>query len=187
MGCCVFAASRSFLTGRYPVHISGEQAPLCSNLMPLQYRLLSEKLAVADYQSVFLGKGHLGYRTTDHLPGSRGFTTHIGYLDGGESYRWGGRYGSPEHLVDVSHFDMWHNNAPADKDLVGTIDYSTNFYAQEAVRSIRERNESRPLWLHVAFQAVHTGNWRQDVPPQDAVPAGTPALDKAYASATRVR
>ena len=48
---------RSFLTGRYPVHITGEQAPTCSNLTPLQFSILSEKLAAADYQSTFLGKG----------------------------------------------------------------------------------------------------------------------------------
>ena len=55
----------------------------------------------------------------------------------------------------------------------------------QAIRTIQTRNKSQPLWLHVAFQAVHGGNWRQDVPPQDAVPVGTPALDPTYASATK--
>jgi arylsulfatase A-like enzyme len=36
---------RSFLTGRFPVHITGTQAPTCSNLTPLQFTILSEKLA----------------------------------------------------------------------------------------------------------------------------------------------
>jgi hypothetical protein len=55
---------RSFLTGRYPVHVTGTQAPTCSNLTPLQFTTLSEKLAAADYESYFVGKGHLGYWTT---------------------------------------------------------------------------------------------------------------------------
>ena len=54
--------------------------------MALQFSILSEKLAVADYESTFIGKGHLGYWTTDNLPINRGFDRHIGYLGGGESY-----------------------------------------------------------------------------------------------------
>eukprot|EP01047_Picozoa_sp_COSAG01_P078580 COSAG01_NODE_14575_length_1436_cov_1.843680_2_plen_135_part_00 len=50
---------RAFLTGRYPVHITGIQAPTCSNLTPLQFTILSEKLAAADYESHFIGKGPL--------------------------------------------------------------------------------------------------------------------------------
>ena len=36
-------------------------------------------------------QGHLGYRTTDHLPINRGFNTHLGYLQGAESYDHGCR------------------------------------------------------------------------------------------------
>ena len=36
---------RSFLTGRFPNHISNAQAPTCSNYMPLEFTLLSEKLS----------------------------------------------------------------------------------------------------------------------------------------------
>ena len=48
------------------VHITGIQAPTCSNLTPLQFTVLSEKLDAAGYESHFIGKGHLGYqvRTT---------------------------------------------------------------------------------------------------------------------------
>lgn len=47
---------RSFITGRYPVHVSGEQAGTDTNLTPLQFTLLSEKLAAAGYSSHFIGK-----------------------------------------------------------------------------------------------------------------------------------
>lgn len=60
------------------MHITGLQAPTASNLTPLQVSLLSEKLAVAGYQSHFIGKGHLGWQTTDHLLVNRGFETHVG-------------------------------------------------------------------------------------------------------------
>jgi hypothetical protein len=50
---------RSFITGRYIVHITGEQAGTDTNLTPLQFTILSEKLAAANYENHFLGKGPL--------------------------------------------------------------------------------------------------------------------------------
>lgn len=164
--CRCSPTRRSFLTGRWPVHITGTQAPTCSNLTPLQFSILPEKLAAADYQSHFIGKGHLGWQasyvtrprshraqTEDNLMVKRGFTSHVGYLGGGESYRWGGRYGSPYNLSDVRHFDMWHNEAPA-TELIDDIAYSTNFYGAQAIQRIQEHNTSRPLWLHLTFQVT---------------------------------
>ena len=42
---------RSFLSGRFPVHITGSQPPTCSNFLPLQFTLLPEKLKEADYET----------------------------------------------------------------------------------------------------------------------------------------
>ena len=211
---------RSFLTGRYPgTSITGIQAPQCSNMLPLQFTILPEKLAAAGYESHFLGKGHLGWQTEDHLMVNRNFSSHVGYLGGGESYRWGGTYGSPEKLEDVTHFDMWQDKEPAPRTVIEQLEYSTNFYAAQAVQRIeawaRTQKASRrkssaasaasavhdeardeaaaganqpPMWLHMSFQAVHGGPWRQDVPAQDALPAinsTSHCLDPAYGSATR--
>ena len=44
------------MTGRFPVHIVGVQADVCSNWTPLGMTLLSEKLAQAGYTSHFIGK-----------------------------------------------------------------------------------------------------------------------------------
>lgn len=38
-------------------HYAGTQAPTCSNLTPLQFTILSEKLAAVGYESHFVGKG----------------------------------------------------------------------------------------------------------------------------------
>ena len=46
----------AFLSGRYPAHISGQQAPAQSNFLPLQFSTLGEKLAAAGYESFFVGK-----------------------------------------------------------------------------------------------------------------------------------
>ena len=39
---------RSFLSGRFPVHITGDQAPICSNYLPLNLTLLPAKLKEAE-------------------------------------------------------------------------------------------------------------------------------------------
>lgn len=126
------------LSGRFPVHITGVQAPPCSNYLPLQMTLLPAKLKLAGCKQPsthfalhariavlacecpcrawllldaelmvlptllhaasctlcavkghMIGKGHLGYQTTNHLPIHRGFATHLGYLNGAENYEHG--------------------------------------------------------------------------------------------------
>ena len=62
----------------------------CSDVLPLNATILSEKLSRANYTCHFIGKGHLGYQTMDHLPINRGFQTHVGFLAGSEDYRYGG-------------------------------------------------------------------------------------------------
>jgi leishmanolysin-like peptidase len=72
---------RSFLTGRFPTHVTTVQpdgANLCSDFLPLAAMILPEKLKEVGYISHFVGKGHLGYQTTDHLPINRGFSSHVG-------------------------------------------------------------------------------------------------------------
>ena len=77
---------------------------------------------------------------------------------------------------------MWHNEAPG-LDLVPQIYYSTNFYSGYAVDRIMQRNRSRPFWLHVAYQAVHSGEFREDTPPQDNIPFGTGFRNQGYGNA----
>lgn len=143
---------RAFLTGRYPVHISYEQAPTCSNLTPLQFSILSEKLMAANYQSYFFGKGHLGWQTEDNLLINRDFEQHLGFLGGGESYT----HGLASRCGDGGSHDMWYNAEPA-VDMVDEDFYNTNFFTTAAVKAVQERNASRPFWIHIAHQAVHTG------------------------------
>ena len=149
---------RSILSGRFPVHITGVQAPVCSNYLceaptayplptltltltgcsrPLEFTLLSGKLkqATPPYETHFVGKGHLGYHTTDHLPVNRGFDSHVGYLNAAEDYHYGNKdyyttqqcaaWASPDNGKSCEK-DMWHDHGPG-SDIVDQIYYSANF------------------------------------------------------------
>jgi len=177
---------RSFITGRYPVHITGIQAGTNTNLTPLQFTILPEKLAAADYESHFIGKGHLGWHTTDHLLVNRGFTSHVGYLGGSQSYECGGGKtgmvaGACPADWTQAH-DMWHNETPG-FDVVPEIHYSTNYYSRYAVERIEVRDTTKPMWLHVAFQAMHGGAHRGDVPAGETLPVGTNFRSPSYGNA----
>ena len=50
-GAMAAARRRSFLSGRFPVHITGLQAPTCSNFLPLKFTLLPEKLKEQGFET----------------------------------------------------------------------------------------------------------------------------------------
>merc|ERR1712048_1033158 len=124
------------------------QADICSNVLPLNFTLLGQKLQQANFVSHMVGKGHLGYLTEDHLPINRGFKSYVGYLWGGESYSYG------DHPFRNYTKDFWSGHAPG-SDIVDSVYYSTNFYSERAVSIIEQHDISQPLWLHLAYQAVH--------------------------------
>mmetsp|Transcript_30802 Transcript_30802/g.50940 ORF Transcript_30802/g.50940 Transcript_30802/m.50940 type:complete len:533 (+) Transcript_30802:57-1655(+) len=150
---------RSFLTGRLPTSITTVQpdgARLCSDFLPLATQLLSEKLAAVGYRCHFVGKGHLGYQTTDHLPFNRGFESHIGYLGGAEAYSHGG--GSPDPSAGTH--DLWRDDRPAVGAVRG-MHYSADYYSRSAVDIIeahgrRHSTPTAPLFLYFAIQNVHS-------------------------------
>ena len=105
-----------------------------------------------------VGKGHLGYQTTDHLPVRRGFDSHVGYLEAAEDYHWGNTGGQgPEHCAvnaSTCKKDMWENHAPG-YHVVDEIFYSANFYTSRAVQLIEQRDKTKPFYLHQTYQSVH--------------------------------
>jgi arylsulfatase A-like enzyme len=191
---------RSLLTGRFPVHISGKQAPECSNFLPLPMTLLSKKMKQANFSTHFIGKGHLGYQTTDHLPTKRGFDTHVGYLEGDQNYEhgqqvmcdipqlenlpvesWHGQW-PPPNPPHPCHLDMWEGNTTASADFLGALVYSTDTYAAEAIKRITAKVPDQPLFIYLAWQAVH-GPWVQpDGPPSRLLQPNDPGYSNYCSS-----
>ena len=151
---------RAFLSGRFPTSITTVQpdgADACSDFLPLATTTLAEKLSRgAGYECHFIGKGHLGYETTDHLPIRRGFASHLGFLLGSESYYHGG---GAANASEGAH-DLWEDAAPACAAVVAGMNYSTDVYVGRALEKIGAAAAAppgarAPLFVYLALQNVH--------------------------------
>ncbi len=136
----------SLMTGQSPRRhgINHAIAKISEGSLPLSLKLLPEYMAEAGYESVMVGKWHLGHATTAMLPMARGFEQVYGHYTGGVGY-W-------DH-VHGGGLD-WHRNGKALRE----AGYATHLQAEEAIRLIRERDEQRPLFLYTAFSAPHLPN-----------------------------
>jgi arylsulfatase A-like enzyme len=134
----------AFLTGRYPMRYGlqvGVIRPRAAYGLPLNERTLAQALAEAGYQTALCGKWHLGEFDPRYLPVRRGFHHQYGQYFGAIDYFTHERNG----ILD------WHRD---DQDL-REDGYATHLLAEEACRLIRQRDTAKPLFLFVAFNAVH--------------------------------
>lgn len=134
----------AFLTGRYPMRYGfqvGVVRPWAKYGLPLEERLLPEVLREAGYSTVMVGKWHLGSFDAAYHPTRRGFEHHYGNLQGALDYN--------THLRDGA-LDWWRDGEP-NKDQ----GYTTHLMAKEAVRVIKDQPKEKPLFLYLAFTAVH--------------------------------
>jgi arylsulfatase A-like enzyme len=136
----------ALMTGQSPMrhgiyHAIGKNT---EGSLPLSQKLLPEYLGEAGYQSVMVGKWHLGHATSAMLPMARGFEAVYGHYTGGVGY-W-------DH-VHGGGLD-WHRDGKALRE----EGYATHLQADEAVRLIRERDKERPLFLYTAVSAPHLPN-----------------------------
>ena len=132
----------AFLTGRSPIRL-GIHAPIgIRGGLPLDEHLLPQTLQTAGYQTVLVGKWHLGLERVSSHPYRRGFDHTYGHLGPSVDYFthiWGGG------------LDWYRNGKVLRED-----GYSTDLITAEAVSRIENRDRSRPLFLYVAFNAPHT-------------------------------
>ena len=132
----------SFHTGRSAFRV-GVPSPVPRNeALPLSEKLLPQYLADAGYQTWLVGKWHLGTITDAHLPHKRGYQHHYGFLGGAVDYY--------THSM-MNRLD-WFRNGEA----VEESGYSTDLLAAEAISLIRKRDEAKPFFLNLSFNAPHT-------------------------------
>ena len=104
---------------------------------------LAEVFKAAGYQTAIVGKWHLGHTQEQQLPTRQGFDHFYGHLHTNTNYY--------KHTRENGH-DLQQDGKPVD----ATGQYLTHLEAQEAVRTIHERDRSKPFFLYVPFTAPHS-------------------------------
>lgn len=135
----------ALMTGRYPFRYGLQTAVIPSGGLyglPTDEYLLPEALKAAGYDTAIVGKWHLGHFDKAYWPGARGFDQTYGPL-----------IGEIDHFRHDSHGipDWYKNGKPLEEE-----GYDTALFAQAAADVIRTHDQSRPLFLYLAFTAPHT-------------------------------
>ena len=132
----------ALLTGQNPLY-HGVDAPMAvDKSLPLGLKLMPEYFKELGYQTFIAGKWHLGMANTDFWPISRGFDSHYGFLGG-----WTDFY---TH-VGAGGLD-WQRQGKSLREEGHTTDLLT----AEALRVIESRQEDKPFFLYMAYNAPHT-------------------------------
>lgn len=107
--------------------------------LPAGLPTLPATLRAAGYRTMLIGKWHLGRTTT---PQQQGFDRFYGFLNGEVDYF---AHTGVRGTVD------WQR----DGKTVDETGYSTDLLADEAVRQLKARDKTKPLYLQVCFNAPH--------------------------------
>jgi arylsulfatase A-like enzyme len=133
------------MTGRYPFRYGLQTAVIPQGHtygLATDEWLLPQALKEAGYKTAIVGKWHLGHADQKLWPRQRGFDYQYGPLIGEIDYF--------THKVD-GKIDWYRNNEVVDEE-----GYSTTLLGDDAVKLIKEHDPATPLFLYLAFNAVHT-------------------------------
>jgi arylsulfatase B len=183
----VCAPSRaSFLTGRYPwgigfYYVGGDNlgVPLRYEMLPQQLRRLAKAQAGADIATHAIGKWHNGAQLKAYTPTHRGFETYFGYYHAAVASYWhhGGEGGGCQG-TDLSNSTGLNGEVRgADRpDINGT--YTTNAFTAEAERLIAAHDVSRPMYMYLAYEAVHDTGGKANPPFTASLEAPLPEVNR---------
>jgi arylsulfatase A-like enzyme len=148
-------ARAALLTGRYPLSLGMQLTSINAyqtNALDSEEALLSDVLKTAGYTSYHLGKWNLGHYHPKYLPTARGFDYFLGYGDG-QTYYWSKKNPKLSQFTDLTY---GNSSCYSGYDGEDRHDYSTFLYRDKAVKAIEQHDyESSPMFMYVAFQAVH--------------------------------
>jgi arylsulfatase A-like enzyme len=135
----------ALMTGRYPMRYGLQTAVIPQGHtygLATDEWLLPQALKDAGYDTAIIGKWHLGHADQKFWPRQRGFDYQYGPLIGEIDYF--------THKVD-GKVDWYRNNQVVEEE-----GYSTTLLGDDAVKLIEHHDPAKPLFLYLAFNAVHT-------------------------------
>src|SRR5262245_24954846 len=133
------------MTGRYPFRYGLQTmviGPAQTFGLATDEYLLPQALKAAGYDTAIVGKWHLGHADQKYWPRQRGFDSQYGPLIGEIDY-----FTHEEHGVT----DWYRDNKQLKEE-----GYSTTLLGNEAVKVVNAHDTSKPLYLYLSFNAVHT-------------------------------
>jgi arylsulfatase A-like enzyme len=135
----------ALMSGRYQQRSGNEDLSSTTGPLPQGIRTLPDRLRAAGYTTAMVGKWHLGEKP-GYTPVDRGFDEFFGFLGGGHQYvlqqDGKGEYNAP----------ILRNREPANEQR-----YLTDAFGEEAAGFVeRQRTATKPFFLYLAFNAVHT-------------------------------
>lgn len=146
-GMPVCTPSRAALmTGRYPMRLGLQTLVIFPNHtygVPLDERMLPQALKQAGYDTMMVGKWHLGHADRAFWPQNRGFDYFFGNVVGEVDYFTKERGG----IIDFQrNGEFLGNTEPG---------YYTTQIGDEAVKLIEAQDVNQPFFMYAAFLAVH--------------------------------
>lgn len=134
----------TLMTGRYPTRtgVYTIVSPGAGWGLPLAERTLADALRSAGYRTALTGKWHLGEFEKAYQPNARGFDHQYGHFFGMLDYF------SHERM---NKLDWYRNGEPLKEE-----GYTTHLIAKEACKVIATGDQSKPLFLYVPFNGVHS-------------------------------
>jgi arylsulfatase A-like enzyme len=132
----------TLLTGRYPTQTGVYTIVSPGAGWGLAERTLADALRSAGYRTALTGKWHLGEFEKAYQPNARGFDHQYGHFFGMLDYFTHER---------MNKLDWYRNGEPLKED-----GYTTHLIAKEACKVIASGDSSKPLFLYVPFNGVHS-------------------------------
>ncbi len=135
----------AIMTGRYPMRYGLQTAVIPQGHtygLATDEWLLPQALKEAGYETAIIGKWHLGHADRKFWPRQRGF-----------DYQYGPLIGEIDYFTHKAGDKVdWYR----DNEVVEEEGYSTTLLGDDAVRLIDRHDAAKPLFLYLAFNAVHT-------------------------------
>ncbi|XP_046368967.2 arylsulfatase B-like [Haliotis rufescens] len=141
-----------FMSGYFPYHTGLQDNVIkitSAKVLPANLTTIPQKLKQLGYDTHMVGKWHLGFCNWKYTPTERGFDSYVGYYSGMEQY-FTHMSKDPQGGRGLD----FRFNKTAYRDANGT--YSANVFANRAVEIIENHDNSKPLYLYLPFQSVHT-------------------------------
>ena len=122
-------------------------------VVPPQMTMLPRMLRDAGYKTHFVGKWGLGQTWPWQLPNARGFDSSFGYLGQSEDYCTQNADSQMGSGWSCGGVDLWLDDEPA---LGSNTTCSSMMYGVRIQKLIRQHDTSRPIFLFVALQNMHS-------------------------------